>query len=166
MKFVLTLVLGTILSIMGVSAVLADSDHGNAVESGSALVESKISCPNLTVEELESIGEYYMEQMHPGSQHEAMDNMMGGEGSESLRQAHIFMARRWYCGDAAGMGMMGAMMGNSIVPVVSESKSNNFSGGMMGSGSYWSRSGSIMQVLGLIFLLVGIAAFAKYLVKK
>src|SRR3989344_4216742 len=41
------------------------------------LIDSGISCDKLTDEQLESIGDYYMEQMHPGEAHEMMDMMMG-----------------------------------------------------------------------------------------
>ena len=49
-----------------------------------------------------------MEQMHPGESHKSMEQMMDGEGSETLRQTHIAMAKRFYCNErAAGMkGMM------------------------------------------------------------
>src|SRR3989344_3907201 len=41
-----------------------------------ALIDSKITCDKLTNEQLEAIGDYYMEQMHPGEAHEIMDSMM------------------------------------------------------------------------------------------
>ena len=90
------------------------------------LIDSGIACDKLTDEQLESIGDYYMEQMHPGKAHELMDKMMGGEGSDTLKQMHIQMAKRLYCNeDVSGMmcgGMMNMMMG----------------GKMMGSGlGYW-----------------------------
>ena len=62
------------------------------VSEGKQLVESKADCSTLSDSQLEAIGEYYMEQMHPGESHELMDAMMGGEGSESLRQMHITIA--------------------------------------------------------------------------
>ncbi len=78
------------------------------------LIDSKNDCQTLTDSQLELIGEYYMEQMHPGEAHEFMDQMMGGEGSESLRQVHINMAKRLYCNQNiyVGYGVMGpGMMG-------------------------------------------------------
>ena len=80
-----------------------------------ALIDSKIACDKLTDEQLEEIGEYYMEQMMPGESHERAHEMMGlTEGSNAEEQFHIDLAKRSYCGEtAAGFGMMGrGMMGN------------------------------------------------------
>jgi len=65
--------------LLSISLVLANGDHQSEIEEGKKLVDSGISCDKLTDEQLESIGEYYMEQMHPGEQHEAMHKMMGME---------------------------------------------------------------------------------------
>ena len=80
-----------------------------------ALIDSKITCDKLTNEQLEEIGEYYMEQMMPSEAHERAHEMMGlTEGSNAEEQFHIDIARRSYCGETvAGFGMMGrGMMGN------------------------------------------------------
>ncbi len=75
------------------------------------LTDSKADCKNLSDSQLEIIGEYYMEQMHPGESHELMHTMMGlGEGSEDEKQFHINMARTIYCGEHGMMGS-GGMMG-------------------------------------------------------
>src|SRR3989344_1756471 len=99
-----------VIFLLNIAIVLAQGSHNNGIEEGKKLVESKINCDKLSNEQLESIGDYYMEQMHPGEAHEIMDNMMGGEGSESLKQVHINMARRLYCNDNVyiGYGMMGS----------------------------------------------------------
>lgn len=85
------------------------------------LIKEQISCDELTDEQIELIGDYIMEKMHPGEIHEIMDERMGGEGSESLRLAHINMAERFYCNEYPtntnnnyGMmpGMMSGMMYN------------------------------------------------------
>ena len=113
-----------VIFLLSIVAVLAQGSHDSGIEEGKKLVESKINCDKLSNEQLESIGDYYMEQMHPGESHELMDNMMGGEGSESLKQVHINMAKRLYCNENVyiGYGMMGpgGMM-------------NMMSRGMMGS---------------------------------
>ncbi|HZX44687.1 MAG TPA: SHOCT domain-containing protein [Candidatus Nanoarchaeia archaeon] len=77
-----------------------------------ASIDSRIACDKLTDEQLEKIGEYYMEQMMPGRAHEIADEMMGlVEGSAAEEQFHINLARRSYCGQ--NIGMMGwGMMGN------------------------------------------------------
>ena len=120
----ITLILAIFL--LGIVAVLAQESHDSEIEEGKKLVKSKTSCGKLSDEQLEAIGDYYMEQMHPGEAHGIMDNMMGGEGSESLKQVHINMAKRLYCNENVyiGYGMMGSggMMGMM----------NMMGGGMMG----------------------------------
>jgi hypothetical protein len=127
------------------------------------LIDSGISCDKLTDEQLEAIGEYYMEQMHPGESHEMMDKMMGGEGSASLRQMHISMAQRLYCNeDSSGMmggGMMGMMMGGGMMGnnmmgngmFGSQTAQANMMQGMMGGWSYGYFS--FMNILNIILLI-------------
>ena len=122
--------------LLSLFLVSANGDHGAITEEGKKLVESNADCDDLSDEQLETIGEYFMEQMHPGEAHELMDKMMGGEGSESLRQMHIAMAKRIYCDDTSGManyGMMGMMMGGGMMNMAG---SNMMGYGMMGNGSY------------------------------
>ena len=98
-----------VVLVLNISLALA---HEHNFAETKQLIDSGIGCDKLTDEQLEAIGDYYMEQMHPGEAHEMMDKMMGGEGSESLRQVHINMAKRLYCNEDIG-GMMGSgnMMG-------------------------------------------------------
>src|SRR3989344_1488126 len=97
-------------------SVFAQKDHD--FTQSKHIIDSGVGCSELTDEPLEEIGDYYMEQMHPGEAHEIMDNMMGGKGSESLEQVHINMARRLYCNEGVYVGyeMMqsGRMMGNYL----------------------------------------------------
>ena len=151
-----------LIFLFGASAVLAQESHDIEIEEGRKLVESKISCDKLSNEQLEVIGEYYMEQMHPGKAHEVMDNMMGGEGSESLKQVHINMARRLYCNDNIyiGYGMMGSgdMMGMMM---------NMMGGGMMGNypANYSYGYNSFIGILWLIFL-IGVIALIIWVIYK
>ncbi|MBI2548183.1 hypothetical protein HYW21_02430 [Candidatus Woesearchaeota archaeon] len=153
------LILGIWLLSMGVVVVSANEDHQQEIEEGKLLVESKTSCEDLNDEQLEAIGEYSMEQMHPGEQHETMDSMMGGEGSESLREMHITMAKRLYCNeDTNGMMGSGGMMGMM----------NMMGGNMMGSSpSYYGYgyNGFWNIIVSLIFL-VGTIALIIWLIYK
>lgn len=111
MKNILLII--SLVLLLNIGLVLA---HEHSIDETKGLISSGISCEKLTDGQLEAVGEYYMEQMHPGEAHELMDRMMGGEGSESLRQMHIQMAKNLYCNESGGMmgnGMMGSgsMMG-------------------------------------------------------
>ena len=133
-----------VVILMGMGLVFAyEHDFDDAKQ----LIDSEISCDELSDEQLEMIGEYYMEQMHPGEAHEMIDKMMGGDGSESLKQMHIQMAKRLYCNEDVGRMTGGGMMNMMI---------NN----MMGSGmivnwvygfSYW----NFINIL-YIILLIGL----------
>ena len=140
-----------VVILLSLSLVVAQEDHENEIEEGKQLVKGGISCNDLTEEQLEAIGEYYMEQMHPREAHEIMDEMMGGEGSESLRQVHINMAKRLYCNDKIyiGYGMMGGnMMGNGMMY-------NLIQPGMMNNYGYgYFNFLYMLLIIGLIVLVV------------
>ena len=135
-----------------------------------ALVEGKVACSQLTDEQLEEIGDYLMEQIHPGEAHELMDKMMGGEGSESLRLMHIAMAKRLYCNDLTdsvnygmmGYGMMGSGLGRNLnygnggmMSMMGGMTGGSFGYGMMGNYGYWGFWNflSVVLVIGLIALV-------------
>ena len=115
------------LSIMSVYAVTQDE-----LNQAKTLIDSNISCNQLTNNHLEIIGEYYMEQMMPGEAHVRAHQMMGLiDGSEAEEQFHINMAKRIYCGENVGGGMMGGgMMRNNYYqnPQNNDSYQNNFIG--------------------------------------
>jgi len=111
-KIILIGILGIILFGF---LVVAQEEHD--FSKTKQLIDSGISCSELTNEQLEDIGDYYMEQMHPGEAHEYMDEMMGGEGSESLKQIHINIAKKIYCNENVNGMMRGyGMMGNYYYP--------------------------------------------------
>jgi len=126
------ILLSMLLIILFSFLVVAQEEHD--FTEAKQLIDSGVSCNQLTNEQLEEIGDYYMEQMHPGEAHEYMDKMMGGEGSESLKQVHISMAKSIYCGET-NQGMMGMM--NMM----------NSDGNMMGSGGMM---GGDMRGLGIM----------------
>ena len=93
---------------LNISFVLANEEETFAA--AEEIIKQKTSCDVLTEDQLEIIGDYFMEQMHPGESHMLMDNMMGGEGSKSLKQVHINIAKRLYCNENVyiGYGMTGS----------------------------------------------------------
>ncbi len=82
------------------------------------LINLKVSCNNLSNDELEIIGDYYMEQVHSGEAHELMEKMGGGEGSSQVRQLHINMAKSIYCNKKINIvngGMMSIVGGSNMM---------------------------------------------------
>jgi len=155
------------IMIFGMILLMANlaSAHEHNFAEIKQFIDSEIACSDLADEQLEAIGEYYMDQMHPGEAHETMDEMMGGEGSETLKQMHIQMARRLYCNEDAG-GMMGMMGSGGMMNMM---RGNNMMGsGMMGS-SFGGGSGWLWSVVGLLFwiaLLVALILLIIWLYKK
>lgn len=82
----------------------------------SAKTVKDINCIAVSDADLERLGDAVMETNHPGEAHEAMDQMMGGEGSESLEQMHINMGRSFlgcYTNNSQEVVGMGYMMGGN-----------------------------------------------------
>jgi len=132
------------------------------------IINNKISCDDLNDSQLEMLGDYYMEQMHPGEAHEQMDEMMGGEGSESLKQMHINMGKAFYCGehDAMSGGMMNMMMDRGMMG--GSMMNEGMMGGSMMNGfsntnkSYYSGLfGFIFSVLIIVVLVLLIVLLIK-----
>ncbi len=152
---------------------LAAVETGDASEiaEGKELVESGVSCDALSDEQLEAIGEFIMEQMHPGESHKLIHQRMGiEEGTIAHEQLHINIARMMYCGagtfgsnssNMMGQGGMGYGMMRWTAPVVSvgNDAQTGFKGGMMGGyGSMMGYSyGSLPSFLYLA-LLIGLVA--------
>lgn len=164
----------TIIKIMFVMVVilllnfsLVSAHTQQELNEAKSLINSKVSCNKITDEQLELIGEYYMEQMHPGESHELMHQMMGlKEGSEAEEQFHINMAKAIYCGEANAFGaggMMGGGMMNMIRGIQNPTQTNMVQGmmGNFGYGlGYWNPLNFLYAILliGLIILVfLGIA---------
>ena len=158
MKKILSIICISMILLLGIGIVSA---HESNLSETSQLIDSGVNCDKLTDEQLESVGEYYMEQMHPGEAHELMDKMMGGEGSESLKQMHIQMARVLYCnedvygmmGSGSMMGMMPSMVGGNMISGQNMMQTNMMQG-IIGDSwyfGYW----NFINVLYLI-LLIGV----------
>ncbi len=141
--------------LLSIAIVLAQESHDSEIEEGKNLVGSKISCDKLSNDQLESIGDFYMEQMHPGKAHEIMDNMMGGEGSESLKQVHINMAKRLYCNENVYIGY-GMMVSGGMMNMMGRGMMGNYPASYDYSNyGYWSVF-RILLFTAVIFLTVWI----------
>lgn len=91
--------------------LLADGEHDLTVEKAVEnivrelnLKSSKEIKPDKVPDELlEALGEALMNEMHPDErEHLLMDNMMGGEGSDSLKAMHRAMGYRYLKGNWHG----------------------------------------------------------------
>jgi len=142
-----------VLFLISTPSIFAHGGGHTNFSTAEAIIKQKIPCDQLTDDHLEALGDYYMERMHPGEAHEIMDRMMGGEGSETLRDMHIRIARAFYCGETStypqaffrqkgheAYGMMGG-----------------FGGGMMGwtGGFSWLITILLTIVLILAIVLLG-----------
>lgn len=135
-----------------VSTVFAAETHEAEIEEGRQLVESQVSCDDLTDEQLEAIGEYTMETMHPGEAHDAMHEQMGlEEGTEEHDQFHIAMANRMYCGTYAGHMMGFGMMGSGYTKL----RGGKMAYGMMGTGMGYG-TGFLWILYKLVLLAVAV----------
>ena len=151
------LVIIVISIILASSIALAQEDNFDEAKS---IINSKIPCSQLTDEQFELIGDYYMEQMHPGELHEIMDERMGGEGSVQLKNIHIAMGKSFYCADNTMMSgpMMNMMMGR-----------NNINYGMMikfpnyNYNNYFSPTSILINILLIVLIIIIIILFFRQL---
>ncbi|MDP2933814.1 MAG: hypothetical protein Q8N81_06850 [bacterium] len=140
---------------------------------------NQIDCGKVTDDQFEKLGDAYMGYVHPGQEYNYMEQMMGGEGSDTLRQAHINMGRA-YLGCWSGYNsapIMMPMMG-SFGMMFSPSSNSTSGWGMMGRsfGSGWNMMGGyyggyawfgwITMILVWTLLILGIAAVVKWLKKS
>lgn len=116
----------------------------------------KIDCSKVSDDQLEELGDAYMGSGITEAQHTAMEDMMGGEGSATLKQAHINMGRAYVgCWTSHSMPMV-AMMGNNSPYSANYTNQGN----MMGWSSMGSDYHRWFEVVGwittlLVWILLG-----------
>jgi hypothetical protein len=121
--------------------------------------KSEISCAQVTDEQFEELGDAYMELIHPGEAHKVMDAMMGGEGSTSLRQAHINMGR-------SSLGCWSDYRSGTVfMPMSGYGMMNGF--GVMHSDTMfggYSINRTIFSFIWFIFAVIGIFTVVKWVI--
>lgn len=150
---ILILILPTVFAHIG-----EEDTKTEELAEAKALIDSKISCDKLTNDQLEIIGEYMMEQMHPGEAHEQMHASMDiEEGTEAEEEFHINIAKSMYCqqGGMMNMAMGENMMGNNIMY-----------GGFGALGFLWMLLGLVLFVGAAILIWLLVIKFWKELKKR
>jgi len=165
--FVTVLTTSSIVSAQAVAhSNLSTDDHtareeANGKEIWEKLQAKRLKCANLTDNNFEALGEYFMGQM-AGESHEAMNNMMETMmGEEGERQMHVVMGKRLSgCQSKAQlpknvvdfmpmMNMMMGMMGGGGNPMM---------------GNYgWSSMGWIPMIFFWAILILSVVALIRYL---
>lgn len=138
---------------------------------------AKVDCSKVTDNQFGALGDAYMGIMLPNQQqHEIMDNMMGGEGSSSLSQAHINIGRSYlgcwsnYNSGPVYMPMMGGYYNSgqdnflgSIYPMM---YGNNIGYSMMGGWNGYGVFGMVFSVILWIFAIFGLVSVIKFISNK
>ncbi len=152
-----------IFLLLGFNSVQAITEQD--INEAKSLIDSKADCKNLSDSQLEIIGEYYMEQMHPGQAHELMHKMMGlEEGSKDEKEIHTNMAKKIYCNENINMmGIMSGsgMMGGGGMIGYGSNYQNMMNWGGMGFG--WNWLALIFQFIFFFLIILAIVALIKYL---
>ncbi|KHO54533.1 MAG: hypothetical protein QT12_C0031G0009 [archaeon GW2011_AR21] len=155
-KIIFAAIIALLLGLSSANAITQQE-----ISEAKGLIDSKVDCKELSDSQLEIMGEYYMEQMHPGESHELMHKMMGfQEGSEDEEQFHINLAKIMYCGEGGMMGSGGMMpmmnmMGSGLISGQSPAQASMMQGmmGNYGYFGYWDLL-SILYIILLIGLIV------------
>ena len=138
-----------------------DDEHGKVLELALQEIRAKqvvgpdeaIDPRKVSNEELEELGEAVMSIMHPDPrQHELMDRMMGGEGSESLARAHRRMGYNYLASDGYGeCGMFNRKGGRGMMGY-------GMMGGLFGRGMMSFSYGGIIMWFGIL-ILIGVVIY-------
>ena len=162
------------LLITGMS-LMADTQHGRSIEDVLSEIRTELGLgKNQSIDPdrvsdklLEELGEAVMSYMVPNErQHEWMDNMMGGEGSESLANMHRIMGYRYLQNGGIGnLGFGPMMMGGGMWDGDARGRWGSGWGSMMGAGYPGSYYGWLVLAV-IIGLIVAVIILAVFLVRK
>jgi len=164
-----TAIFTTLLLLLSLPLFSDENSHGKSIEQVFELIRDEqnvasnkdINPEKVSDDLLEEFGEAVMSLMHPDErQHEWMDNMMGGEGSASLRSAHIMMGYNYLTGGNSFTGR--GMMGNGwMMPMMGSPYSRDW-----GMHSFFLNPGNIAMFIGIIIVIGAVIAFLIFLNNK
>ncbi len=142
-----------VLSVDQAMQAILDTQHVSSVD--------KLDLTTVSDDQWEVLGDAVMEQIHPGDTHEAMDQMMGGEGSESLRQMHINMGQAYLGYRSANQsnvryGMMGRWNAAATPMMAGYGPMAVWSTGVWG---WFGVIQAVTWLAGILFLVTGSAYF-------
>jgi len=155
-----------IFAVLMLALNLVNAITQQEINEAKGLIDSKVSCKSLSNSQLEIIGEYYMEQMHPGESHELMHQMMGlKEGSADEEQFHINMAKAIYCGETNAFGPGGMMGGGMMNMMVGNNMMGSGGMNMMGNYGYGFGYWNFINIL-YVILLIGLIILVYFWIIK
>jgi putative membrane protein len=152
------------------SEVASDNHTAREESEGKEIWEKlqtkQLECKDLTDENFDSLGEYFMGQM-AGRFHEAMNNMMTQMmGEKGEQQMHVVMGKRFsgcntsvqFPQNGVGFMPMMGMMGGGGNPMMGNFGWNNMMSGWSGFGLGW-----IYMILFWGLVILGIVALVKWI---
>ncbi len=125
---------------------------------------ANIDCSKITDDQFEKLGDAWM-GVHAGSEavHQRMEQMMGGEGSQNLKQAHINMGKSYLGCSQNGKGI--SMMSGVQGPMRGGANSMmGFGYGMM--NGYYGFGGNLLSLAVWTFVLIDLILLGVFLWKK
>lgn len=169
--------------------LLAENNHDKTVDeiindikaNQSVNDVAQLNCEKISAEKFKELGDSVMALMLPNEQeHAFMDQMMGGEKSESLEAMHYAMGKQylgcWQSGYQfmpamlGGMGMGGSMMGGgNVVTRYSNSMMPYYNNNMTGMMSFFNPFNMIWwlwKIIWFIFGVLGIVYLFKLITTK
>lgn len=138
----------------------------NIFDSQSVSDQSKIDCSKVTDSQFEKLGDAYMGLGISEQQHTAMENIMGGEGSATLTQAHINMGRSYlgcWSNYKGGPSISSPMMGQYGIVSGNMMGWSTMMGGYYGN-SIWAGWPTMILIWAVLILVV--VSLVKFLIKK
>lgn len=149
------------------AAVSVDDVLSEIRQSQNVSQNSDIKCDKMTNDQFEKLGDAVEDVMHPNeAQQDLMEQMMGGEGSNSLKAMHILMGQR-YLGCGGYGGMRDRFFGpgyNYGMPMMNWDDGYGY--GMMGNYGTWGWLGWIFMVLFWILVVVALISFVRWLATR